>query len=257
MDWIIRAVRDNPEVFAALVALVAVFGGLAGSYIGAKIQAGSGRAQANAATDAAQIMVEYQHLATFHADRRAVLASYLSKTTAAIRSIGQVIDGEAQDMEAALDTLEVVHGELELVAPPDVVTAGRNLLQQVMEMYELAHNRAEGVAALRTVLGPSRRSGLGPEFFRARAALSEMVTAVERGADDDELAPLRAELAAALEDVGASSAEQFLILDEAELEEAHHGMSRHGRRAEEARQELVRAGRVMLGSDRQGISPSQ
>ncbi|MFJ5142761.1 hypothetical protein [Streptomyces sp. NPDC088707] len=55
--------EDNPEIFAALVAAIAILGGLLGSIIGAKFQANGGRDQAAAAREAAKIAAEAQHIA--------------------------------------------------------------------------------------------------------------------------------------------------------------------------------------------------
>ncbi|MEU3690321.1 hypothetical protein [Streptomyces narbonensis] len=63
MDAFKQYFEDNPEIFAAMVAAIAILGGLLGSIVGAKIQANGGRDQAAAAREAARIAAEAQRVA--------------------------------------------------------------------------------------------------------------------------------------------------------------------------------------------------
>ncbi|MFE5484062.1 hypothetical protein [Streptomyces sp. NPDC056527] len=77
MQNAIDFVKDNPEVFAALVAAIGILGGIAGNWISAAVQAAGGRAQANAAVDAARISAEAQRMAALREDRKAQLAVFI------------------------------------------------------------------------------------------------------------------------------------------------------------------------------------
>ncbi|WP_406485017.1 hypothetical protein [Streptomyces microflavus] len=77
MDTYRRYFEENPELFAALVAIMAVLGGLAGSVIGAKIQANGGRDQAAAAREAAKITAEAQRVAALWTVRQVQVAELI------------------------------------------------------------------------------------------------------------------------------------------------------------------------------------
>ncbi|MEV4949767.1 hypothetical protein [Streptomyces sp. NPDC053755] len=70
MGTVIDAIKGYPEVFAAVVAFLGIAGGVLGDFIGARIQLRGGRAQADAARDAARITAEAQRPAALGDDRR-------------------------------------------------------------------------------------------------------------------------------------------------------------------------------------------
>lgn len=176
MDWMIRAIKDNSDVFAALVA---VLGGIVGSYIGAKVQAASGRAQANAATDAARIMVQYQHLASLHTDRRTVLATFLHQTETAMDAIEKaLVDGS--DYTAAVQVTHTTIAELELILPAGIREAALLLHRKVIGFDAFVTVRGSVIRRRQRYLGSNR------DAAAARQALDSLQRACahpERAAD--------------------------------------------------------------------------
>jgi hypothetical protein len=155
VEWMIRDIKDNPDVFTALVALIAVLGGIVGSYIGARVQAASGRAQANAATDAARIMVQYQHLASLHTDRRTVLADFLHQTEAAMDAIEKsLVDGS--DYTAAVQVTHTTIAELELILPAGIREAALLLHRKVIGLDAFVAVRGSAIRRRQRYLGSNR-----------------------------------------------------------------------------------------------------
>ncbi|WP_031002169.1 hypothetical protein [Streptomyces sp. NRRL F-5727] len=121
--------EDNPDVFAALVAAVAILGGLLGSVIGARIQANGGRDQAAAAREAARIAAEAQRVAALWNVRQAQIAEFVRSA----RELTAVCEGmyrsddDAESRRARVDAAsrEMVlrEAEIRLVAPAKVADA--------------------------------------------------------------------------------------------------------------------------------------
>ncbi|AJF68176.1 hypothetical protein [Streptomyces vietnamensis] len=131
--------EDNPEIFAALVAAIAIVGGLLGSIIGAKIQANGGRDQAAAAREAAQIAAEAQRVANLWTVRQVQLADFVHgvREVQRIQARFYIEDSSDGALTAQLDDAEQVvsrrAAEISLVAPAAVVAAAAEVREGLMD----------------------------------------------------------------------------------------------------------------------------
>ncbi|WP_098897931.1 hypothetical protein [Streptomyces sp. st77] len=174
--------EDNPEIFAALVAAIAILGGLLGSIIGAKIQANGGRDQAAAAREAARIAAEAQHVAALWSVQHIQTAEYirivheLSRLSTSFYK--QDSTGGALEEQISTVYREMIQklAEIELVASVPVVEAARAVRHAVDDVTSNA--QALGPAAYleshvrRLAFRPIGESHPGaPRAMRALAAL--------------------------------------------------------------------------------------
>ncbi|MFF9147200.1 hypothetical protein ACF1BN_20310 [Streptomyces sp. NPDC014861] len=147
--------EDNPEIFAALVAAIAILGGLLGSVIGAKIQANGGRAQADAAQKAAEIAAEAQRVAALWNVRQLQVAEFIRCVREAVATSQRLYEAEPDDQElrqlvhAAYQAIEFKAAELILIATEEVVNvveatllAAEELEQEAMDSGPTAHAEA-------------------------------------------------------------------------------------------------------------------
>ncbi|MER5966679.1 hypothetical protein [Streptomyces sp. NPDC002057] len=131
--------EDNPEIFAALVAAIAILGGLLGSVIGAKIQAKSGQDQAAAAREAAQIAAEAQRVAALWTVRQIQVAEFIQSAREFERGILDSLSGKNNPFDPAVNNQrnEVRHAllrkqaEIELVAPSSVAEVADAVFQKL------------------------------------------------------------------------------------------------------------------------------
>ncbi|MFB7609901.1 hypothetical protein [Streptomyces gardneri] len=131
--------EDNPEIFAALVAAIAILGGLLGSVIGAKIQASGGRDQAAAAREAAQIAAEAQRNTDLWAVRQLQTAEFIHGVRKVVLIHGSFYRQDSSDgvllaeLTNAEQALLQKEAEIELVAPQVVVAAAKALRESVFD----------------------------------------------------------------------------------------------------------------------------
>ncbi|MEU9851813.1 hypothetical protein [Streptomyces sp. NPDC047974] len=128
--------EENPEIFAALVAAIAIVGGLLGSVIGAKIQANGGRDQAAAAREAARIAAEAQRVAALWAARQLQIAQFIQSARDVVdvcnRSYEEGDDGRLiLHLRDATQAMRLKAHEVELVAPQRFVDAAQQVLLSV------------------------------------------------------------------------------------------------------------------------------
>ncbi len=148
MNRVVEAIKDNPEVFAAVVAFIGIGGGILGNFIGARIQLRGGRAQADAARDAARITAEAQRLAALRDDRRREIAQFVQKareTVSYAETLYQQEDHEGAHQAAvrtAYMELSRKQAELELIAPADLVALAHQVVAAVEKRMDLADDRA-------------------------------------------------------------------------------------------------------------------
>ncbi|MFC8177210.1 hypothetical protein, partial [Streptomyces sp. NPDC057325] len=125
--------EDNPEIFAALMAAIAIVGGLIGSIIGAKIQANGGRDQAAAAREAAKIAAEAQHVAALWSVRQAQVAEFIHSLREVRRVSMLYYDHHATtadlgtQLREAQQALGRRRAEIELIVPETVVLAAKEV----------------------------------------------------------------------------------------------------------------------------------
>jgi hypothetical protein len=269
VNWVTK----NPEAFAAFVAFLAIIGGVLGSYIGAKVQANSGRAQAAAATDAARITVEYQHLAAFHADRRLVLATYLHRAEAVRMALGEAWRDEDHDAEEELDSLDSTQAELELISPLDVVGAALGVRAELSVIDDFVHEHGPVNHFWNALRGTADAPGFpSPEAEEAYEAVQKLYTAyvadhffrdgAEVGMQRSSTGRLRrlhnlaSNALLGLSNINAEDVQH--VLDDAEIRShLDRGLPQTSEGYRRARAALVEAGRKMLGSDLQNQGPVQ
>lgn len=119
MDTSLDMIKNNPEVFAALVAALGIAGGILGNWISAKVQATGGRAQAAAAVDAARIATEAQRMAALRKDRKIQIAAFvrLAREVLTHTEFTFVEEGRLEPAKTGWEELMQLEGQLELVAP--------------------------------------------------------------------------------------------------------------------------------------------
>ncbi|MFD4855140.1 hypothetical protein [Streptomyces atratus] len=220
MNTVIEFVKDNPEAFAGIVAFLAIFGGVLGNWISAKVQAASGKAQASAARDAAWIAAEAQRLATLHTDRRSEIAAFIRAAREAVKNaeLMYVREGYEEPAQAAYTDLTLKQAELELIAPGPVVELADVVVDAVKDHMSLAFRRA---AATRTFKLVTRIRAGEPGHQAAHWASSAMEalrTVCEAEDNEDERQAFRSAAGTALDDVPGLTREQAeLLLQDAPL----------------------------------------
>ncbi|MEW5539292.1 hypothetical protein AB1339_16750 [Streptomyces cyaneofuscatus] len=117
MNSAIDFVKSNPEVFAALVAAIGIVGGIVGNWISARVQAAAGRAQANAAVDAARIATEAERLAALREDRKVQIAAFVRCARETLKNTELMFLEEGHEEATLHEELKQLKGQLELVAP--------------------------------------------------------------------------------------------------------------------------------------------
>ncbi|MFE5483018.1 hypothetical protein [Streptomyces sp. NPDC056527] len=148
MDVIRSYFEENPDLFAALVALVAVVGGLAGSVIGAKIQANGGRAQATAAREAAQISSEAQRVAALWTVRHVQTAEFIQQARQVVRAADRAYTTDDEgSVREALQVLTQKQAQVELIASRCVIDGAANVVRSVEDFARLALKRGPAAYA--------------------------------------------------------------------------------------------------------------
>jgi hypothetical protein len=239
--------ENNHEIFAALVAALAILGGLIGSVLGAKIQANGGRAQANAAREAAQITSEAQRVAALWTVRQVQTAEFIHNVREVLHTSHLlVVDEHTEALRAQVQetgqAMRRKFAELQLIAPLPVVAAAQ-LVVNSADLYQNL-NRARGPAQralfILLRLTGDENSAVSAPASRARDGLE----ALRRG--DASASTVRLMLA----DVpGLTETQAELLIGDAE--EPAYGPVRARAESEvrERAARLVEVARTMLRSD--------
>ncbi|MER6314387.1 hypothetical protein ABT237_11535 [Streptomyces sp. NPDC001581] len=171
--WIER----NSAGLSLLVPFLAIGGGLLGNWLGAKVQAAGGLAQASAAREAARITAEASRLAALRDERRLAIAEFVRTTRRLFRFTGELY-GEDRDAEARLMYEEVsqAYAEVELSAPASLVALAQPVLEATQAALDAARLRgpaARAMAALEGVADDGGTPGLAAHsaVLRAQEAL--------------------------------------------------------------------------------------
>jgi type II secretory pathway pseudopilin PulG len=239
--------ENNHEIFAALVAALAIIGGLIGSVLGAKIQANGGRARASAAREAAQITSEAQRVAALWTVRQVQTAEFLHNVREALHTSHLLVVNEdtealrAQVREAG-QAMHRKFAELQLIAPLPVVAAAQLVVISADSYQDL--NRARGPAQralfILIRLTGDENSAVSAPAIRARDGLE----ALRRG--DTSASDARLMLA----DVhGLTETQAEMLIGDAEEPEFGLAWSRAEREARQRAGRLVEVARTMLRSD--------
>ncbi|GGT54670.1 hypothetical protein GCM10010271_68170 [Streptomyces kurssanovii] len=145
MDVLRSYFEENPDLFAAVVAALAIVGGLLGSVIGAKIQANGGRDQAAAAREAAKIAAEAQRVAALWTVRQVQIAEFIQGVRE-VRRISDlfykqnaVVDGLDVQLSEAQQVVSRKLAEIELIVPFAVVLAAQKVTESLDCHVRLVH----------------------------------------------------------------------------------------------------------------------
>ncbi|MFI8327032.1 hypothetical protein [Streptomyces sp. NPDC085529] len=239
--------EDHPEIFAALVAAIAVLGGLLGSVIGAKIQADGGRDQAAAAREAAQIAAEAQRVAALWSVRQLQVAEFIRSARAMMAVCNGIYrsDDDAESRRARVDAasreMALREAEIRLIAPAKVAHAATEVAKATQKAY-LGAMRWGPLAGGRVAL--KRLCNSEDEAVRreARAAMRVL---------DDEGSSWSVRRQA-LSTVDGLSGEHIRRLSEPPtkpMQRIVEGMHAHQREVDSKMGKLLEAARVMLRSD--------
>ncbi|MFJ3505738.1 hypothetical protein [Streptomyces sp. NPDC090135] len=144
--------ENNPDLFAALVAALAIIGGLAGSVIGSKIQANGGRDQARAAREAAEIAAEAQRAATLWAVRQAQAVEFAKMANEFLRTVDVMFkrEPEREFLDRAQSEFRAIflkRVEIEITATGDVAEFAVKAETDLSDFMELARSRGPAVHA--------------------------------------------------------------------------------------------------------------
>ncbi|MFF2306016.1 hypothetical protein ACFVVP_26355 [Streptomyces sp. NPDC058128] len=143
--------EDNPEIFAALVAAIAILGGLLGSVIGARIQANGGRDQAAAAREAAQIAAEAQRVAALWTVRQVQVAELIRTANALIEMCDRLWlaggDELAGQLTAASAAVSSRWNEVRLIVTEKVEEAAGELARSAIAVEENSQQNAPVIHA--------------------------------------------------------------------------------------------------------------
>ncbi|MEV6201114.1 hypothetical protein AB0M64_14140 [Streptomyces sp. NPDC051771] len=240
--------EDNPEIFAALVAAIAVAGGLLGSVIGARIQANGGRDQAAAAREAARIAAEAQRVAALWAARQLQIAQFVQSARDVVDVCNRYYE-EGDDgslilpLRDATQAMRLKAHEVELVAPQEFVEAARQVLLSVDRYSSEASEHGQ---TGHTHLLITRLLASEDEDVARTARLAEH--ALLHGGPEGMGHEVRLRAVAAVP--GVSEGQARALLHDAEHPPRWNARLNSGRNdVEEKLREAVRAGRAVLQSE--------
>ncbi|MDX2709219.1 hypothetical protein PV350_41225 [Streptomyces sp. PA03-6a] len=242
----------HPEAFAAWVAFAAIIGGVAGNWLSARIQAASGRAQADAAKEAARITAEAERLAALRDERRDAVASLIRLSREAVNESERLYQGtDDGHVKTALDELRHAYAVLELMAPAPLIGLGKDVLTSVEKITELAYARGPAEAAHRILASLTLDD---PDYRMAQLALSGLEafrTAVFTPDGEDPMGWHESVSIAIREVPRMDDRQVLLLLDEFAFNPAPVAEARQERVEKHARalRAFIEAARTMLGTD--------
>ncbi|MFE6853939.1 hypothetical protein ACFVDH_24480 [Streptomyces sp. NPDC057674] len=250
--------EDNPEIFAALVAAIAILGGLLGSVIGAKIQANGGRAQAAAAQKAAEIAAEAQRVAALWTVRHMLTAEFIQLVRAKAEAMLRLYSEDDADrtvQEQINERGRAVRrkaAEIELIVPSFVMRDVENMITALDRCAETS-NIAGPARYFRVVLGEAMwcdDSAHAELAGRARASLDELGVVAASGDDEEKVRAMTAaqeSLRSAITDITDHQVQMVVAF---EMGRGWHNRQRQDEtRVTECLDMLVTAAREMLKSE--------
>ncbi|MFD8009556.1 hypothetical protein [Streptomyces sp. NPDC058955] len=239
--------EDNPEIFAALVAAIAILGGLLGSVMGARIQANGGRDQAAAAREAAEIAAEAQRVAALWSVRQLQVAEFIRS----VREMMSVYNGmyrsddDAESRRARVDAaskeMALREAEIRLIAPAKVAHAATEVSRAA---------KKAGVGAMRWGPLAGGRVALRRLCDSEDDAVRHEARAARRVLDDESSS--RTARRQALSAVEGLSGEHIRRLSEPPTKPTQRiveGKDAHQREVDAKMARLVNAAREMLKSE--------
>ncbi|MFF8271824.1 hypothetical protein ACF059_31285 [Streptomyces sp. NPDC016562] len=196
-------IKNNPEVFAALVAALGIAGGIVGNAIGSALQAWGGRAQANAAVMAARITAEADRLAALREERRIELAAFIraARETVQQAALAFVYPDQDDQIKANYEDTLRLAGQAELVVPTATVPLLNKVIDAVEAHVEIALSRGEAGRALRHLARIEPEHPLHQPAHRAYNLLGDLRTAYAVEENEGEQLAFRSAARTALDDL--------------------------------------------------------
>ncbi|MFJ8297788.1 hypothetical protein ACIQ9R_18135 [Streptomyces sp. NPDC094447] len=252
----IEFLKDHSTLLLALVSVVAAFGG---TWLGSRIQAKSGLAQARAAREAAETAADATLQAVHEQSDRAAAAAHAAalrdqRTDAiadllrATRELVRAIDLQYREPgdPDTLDSLQMAfvqaRGTVELCAPSRLLPTVRDLHTTTMNLRGLAYERAESQRAM------ARLESLESHHEGDTAPLRRAVAALESFRVASDAPELRARVEEALRQVPQlSQREQVVLLGDCHKEPLRPALERHKSVHYEVMHDLIGEARAILG----------
>ncbi|MFI1946961.1 hypothetical protein ACH46F_24330 [Streptomyces virginiae] len=253
MDRSLDMIKNNPEVFAALVAALGIAGGVLGNWISAKVQVAGGRAQAAAAVDAARIATEAQRMAALREDRKIQIAAFVRSAREVLKHTELMFteEGHLEPAMSQWEELMQLEGQLELVAPDAVLDQVRRVVEAVDKSLELAILRGPGACARLKLSQARSAAGTYVAARRAWSSLEGLRTACAAGdGNAGEQDAFHSAAASALADIPTlTDAERQTLLFDAGLPPIDDAQSEIIVLRNTAVRNLVAYARTTLGAD--------
>ncbi|MGW4983331.1 hypothetical protein [Streptomyces mirabilis] len=246
---------------AFIVWLLPIVFTFAGVWLGAKVQAGGGVAQAKAAKEAAetaatatlQAVREQADHAAAAAHAAALREQRISAATNLIRTdraFGRVLHTMFREPDTGASTPaydELIHawGVLQLVAPVSLATASTRVLNAAQNLQRLARQRGEAYWLYMRLTGVSVWR---PEYEDARRAVEALdAFRAAHAADAANMMEMHDAASAALDQLPALDAEQAsALLSDCMEPEIGPRLDQYWREHEEAMKEFVSCARAVL-----------
>lgn len=169
----------DTEITVALIGTAGVCGTIAGTLVGARVQAHGGHAQAQAARDAAATAAQAARRQALHDLRWSSLTALLRAATECMETTGRLytssqarIDTERAEVERTYHTFRLVQAEAELAAPPEMKDTLAQMNRAVMAAYDNARMQAPTERAMRALDELAREAD--PAALRAKDALTRL-----------------------------------------------------------------------------------
>ncbi|MFE6020812.1 hypothetical protein ACFQ6O_30070 [Streptomyces sp. NPDC056441] len=251
--------KEHATTVVALFTVVVAFGG---TWLGAKVQANGGVAQARAAREAAETAaaatlqaVREQadraaaaaHAATMHDQRTSATSNLLRTAREFTRAVHALFRGpDTGAVENAYNELIHAQGAVELVAPPALTAASARVVETAVNFEHLARIRGEAYRAWRQVRGiPSYL----PEYADANAAVSALLAfRAAYESDSDNVGARHNEASAALARVPSLTPEQrSALLNDCTRPEVGLLVDQCSQEHNEAMTEFITRARTILG----------
>lgn len=210
-----------------LLAVFPVLIGFGGAWLGAKVQAGGGVAQAKAAKEAAETAaaatlqaVREQtdraaaaaHAAALRDQRTSAITDFLRTVREFTRALDQLYrEPDTNSVDGAHNDFLQAQGALELVAPTALTTASARVVTTTEHLARLASERAEAQRAMKCLVASAVGSvDAYKDLRRAQAALTAFRAAW--GAATDDIGDKHIEVSSALAQIPELSSEQQTAL---------------------------------------------
>lgn len=245
-----------------LLALLPVLAGFGGAWLGAKVQAAGGMAQAKAAEEAARtaatatlqavreqtdLAATATHAAALRDQQTGAITDLLRAVREFTRAVDQLYTAPGTEaIESAYNDLFHAQGAVELVAPVALNDACARVLESAQRLARLARDRAEAERAKRHMHSIFSPDSVG--LLEAQGALDSYRAACLTGDDDSVQVDLFHTAESTLSRVpDLTSLEQAELVLDCLLPELAPELAQHRHEHSEAMTAFIEQARVLLG----------